>query len=46
MSFLNAREVKEKLIKETAIFMLSLDTRDPTFGIKASWDYFAIELIT
>ena len=45
MSSLNSIEVTEKLIKETAILMLSLKERDPTFGNKAAWDYIATELI-
>ena len=45
MSSLNQREGTEKLIKETAILILYLEERDPTFGNKAAWDFIAAELI-
>ena len=45
MSLLSQREVTDKLIKETAILMLSLEEKDPAFGNEAAWDYIATELI-
>ena len=45
MSSLYQREVTDKLIKEMAILMLSLDKRDPAFGNEAAWDFIATELI-
>ena len=45
MSSLTQREVTDKLIKEMAILMLSLDERDPAFGNEAAWDFIATELI-
>ena len=45
MSSLNQREDTNKLIKEMAILMLSLEERDPSFGNKAAWDFIATELI-
>ena len=45
MSSMSQREVTNKLIKEVAILMLSLDERDPAFGNKAAWNFIATELI-
>ena len=45
MSSLAQREVNDKLIKEVAILMLSLDERDPASGNEAAWDFIATELI-
>ena len=45
MSSLSQREVTDKLIKEMAILMLSLEERDPAFGNEAAWDFIATELI-
>ncbi len=45
MSSLSQREVTDKLIKEMAILMLSLEERDPSFGNKAAWDFIATELM-
>ena len=42
---MSQREVTDKLIKEMAILMLSLDKRDPAFGNEAAWDFIATELI-
>ena len=42
---MSQREVTNKLIKEMAILMLSLDERDPGFGNIAAWDFIATELI-
>ena len=44
MSSLSQKEVTDKLIKEMAILMLSLEERDPAFGNMAAWDFFATEL--
>ena len=45
MSSLSQREVTNKLIKEMAILIMSLEERDPAFGNKAAWDFIATELI-
>ena len=45
MLTLSQQEITDKLAKEMAILMLSIDKRDPAFGNEEAGDYIATELI-